>query len=70
MLLGEAYLSYLFIPKIIILPKLNILINIGYKMIASSVVIKENKGKLKLNSAMRYQRTSPNALPWEAYDYF
>ena len=39
-------------------------------MIVSSAMIKETKGSPKLNSAIRYLRTSPNALPWEAYNYF
>ena len=46
MLKGKAYLPYLLNPKrIIILPKLKILINIKNNITVSSVVIKENKGK-------------------------
>lgn len=62
MFLGEAYLPNLFTPNIVILPKLKILINTENKMRASSVGIRENKGKLELNSVMRSQSTSANTL--------
>lgn len=60
MLLGKAYLLHLFPPKIIVLPKGNVLANTDGKMIGSSAVSKENKGKLEWNAVIRYPRTSPS----------
>ena len=62
MLLGNAFLPHLCTPKIIILPKCNVLVNIDGKMTGSSAVSKENKGKLGLNSFIWCQRTSPNTV--------
>lgn len=69
MLLGKAYLPHLFTPKIIVLPKCNVLVNIDGKMTGSSAVNKENKGKLELHSVIWCQRTIPNTVLQEAFSY-